>query len=160
MEGKKLEQDQVQEKAARLAETMKETRTFQEFYNRYGALEEDEAIQDLLYEYDSLRQKVMKNQLQGTVDPDDAARLHSLQQQIYGLELFQQYRQAWQQAVALARELRQELSSQLGVPFNELIRPPAADGCHSHAPSGCSSHSDCSSHQGCASSGGGCGCDC
>lgn len=160
MEEKNLEQDKVLEKAARLAEAMKETRTFQEFYNRYGALEEDEAAQDLLYEFDCLRQEVMKNQRQGAVDPDDAARLHSLQQQIQGLDLFQQYQQAWQQAVALVRELGQELSAELGVPFDELIRPPAAGGFHSHAPSGCSSHSGCASHQGCTSAGDGCGCGC
>ena len=139
--------NEVIEKASRLAEDLKETRAFVNFFSRIDAFNKDETAQNLVKEFDNLRVELMKKQQEGKLMPWETKGLHDLQEQIQNLDAFCQYMQARQDTIMLAQKLEKKLSEALEVPFAELIRPPSRGGC-SPSPGGCSTSS------------GGCDCGC
>ncbi len=140
-------EQKINEKAARLAEALKKTKTFQTLDEQYGALNEDERAQDLIGEFERLRVELMKKQRQGTLVPEEAEKLHSLQHQIQDLDVFESYQQARQHAVALTQKVEEFISKATGLPFGEILCSPSAGGCSSQ-------------HAGCTPSTGGCDCGC
>ena len=140
-------ENNVKEKASRLAEDLKQTQVFTALSSQLQALNEDETAQNLVVEFDNLRVELMKKQQQGKLVPGETGRLHDLQQQIQKLDVFKQYMQARQEAVVLAQTVEKELSEVIGLPFAELMCLPSRGGCSP-------------SQGGCTPPDGGCGCSC
>lgn len=110
------------EAVSTLAENLLQSEPFLRYKAAEGKLHEDKNSMQLLADFPKMQQKIRSQQQAGGISEGDLKQLRSLQSAISTNESIQEYGLAQEMAVALLRDVNQEISQLLGIDFASLTR--------------------------------------
>ena len=110
------------EVASSLTENLTQSEPFLRYKAAEQRLHEDQQAMQLLSDFSAVQQKIRQQQYSGGISQKDLAQLRSLQSAVGANETIHDHLLTQELAVALLREVNQEISQLLGVDFASLAR--------------------------------------
>lgn len=112
----------LEEATSNLAENLAQSEAFLRFKAAENRMNADQEALKLMTDLSELQQKIRKQQYSSNIAENDLDRLRVLQSAVGANETIQQYGIAQEVAIALLREVNQEITQLLGIDFAALTR--------------------------------------
>lgn len=111
--------DDVEDLGRRLGEAIRELPEYQRFEEAKAAVEDDEAAQERIEEFEQLRQEFAMARQTGDASQEDLRELQQAQNELHEIPAMAEYLEAQNQLDARLEALNEAISAPLGLDFGE-----------------------------------------
>ncbi len=105
-----------------LAQNLLQSEPFLRYKEAENKLQKDKVAQKLLTDFPAARERIRGQQFSGTFSESDLVKLQELQEAVSTNEVIQSHELSQREAIALVREVNEEISNLIGIDFSALAR--------------------------------------
>ena len=119
VDGEATEFSRIEDLGTELGEAITRTPAYQRFEEKKEAVEQDEAAQEKVSEFEQLRQEFMLARQTGEATQEDIEKVRRAQQELHEMPVMAEYLEAQEELEAKLEAVNEAISEPLAVDFGE-----------------------------------------